>query len=258
MQNNALENKSKEAIFIHLPGLVTLLAGEEGHCSFIHPSFEKSWGGHELIGQPMEQAWPGLSRSGWFEMVKKVYASGESIYTYEQPGFSGLKSDTTKEEYFNQIFSPFYSEDGAIEGVLFFQFDITAKVLAQKKLAQDLAYRSAILEAHNKVSHDGLLLVDAAGKIISYNPKFVELWNMPEEIVKNGDDTAALEFAMSQLVDPQQFIDKVMHLYAHPTETSIDELELKNGKILERKGYPVIGEDKTYYAWSWSFKDITS
>ncbi len=62
---------------------------------------------------------------------------------------------------------------------------------------------------------------------------------------------------MAQLVNPQQFVDKVKWLYEHPSETSIDELFYLDGRIIERHGYSVVGEDGTYYAWSWTFRDIT-
>ncbi len=142
---------------------------------------------------------------------------------------------------------------GNFAGIMGVGFDIDEQKLAEEKLA----YRTALLEAHNEASVDGILLVDAKGKIISFNQRFVEVWNMPQQIVDAKDDEAALSFAMKQLVNPQQFIDKVKYLYEHPTETSLDELEFKNGKIVERNGYPVIGDDGTYYAWSWTFRDIT-
>ncbi len=157
---------------------------------------------------------------------------------------------------------PAFDKNGAIQQWVGVHTDITEQKLAQEKLA----YRTALLEAHNEASIDGILLVDAKarpgdpdgrGKILSFNQRFVEIWNMPQHIVNDKDDDAALSFAMSQLVNPQQFIDKVKYLYEHPTETSLDELVLKNGKIVERNGYSVIGEDGAYYAWSWTFKDIT-
>ena len=148
---------------------------------------------------------------------------------------------------------PRKGSNGNFAGIMGVGFDIDEQKLAEEKLA----YRTALLEAHNEASVDGILLVDAKGKIISFNQRFVEVWNMPQHIVNAKDDEAALSFAMKQLVNPQQFIDKVKYLYEHPTETSLDELEFKEGKIVERNGYPVIGEDGSYYAWSWTFKDIT-
>lgn len=127
----------------------------------------------------------------------------------------------------------------------------------QKLILSQLEYRKALLEAHIEASLDGILLVDTKSKILSYNHRFVEVWNMPQQIVDDKDDEAALSFALTQLVHPEQFSARVKWLYENPTETSIDELEFKNGKIIERHGYSVIAKDGSYYAWSWIFKDIT-
>lgn len=149
---------------------------------------------------------------------------------------------------------PAFDEKGVIQQWVGVHTDITEQKLAEEKLA----YRTALLEAHNEANVDGVLLVDVTGKILSFNQRFIEIWNMPESIVYSQNDEAALSFAMEQLVDPQQFIDKVKYLYDNPTQTSIDELEFKDGRIIERSGYPVIGENSIYYAWSWTFKDITA
>jgi PAS domain S-box-containing protein len=128
----------------------------------------------------------------------------------------------------------------------------------QRSTLSLLEYRKALLEAFNESSNDGILLVDTKGAIISYNPRFVEIWNMPQQIVDAKDDKAALDFAMTQLVNPQQFVDRINWLYNHPKETSIDELHFKDERIIERHGYPVVAQDGSYYAWSWTFRDITA
>ena len=128
----------------------------------------------------------------------------------------------------------------------------------QKSALNQLEYRKALLEAHNEASLDGILLVDTKGKIISYNHRFIEIWNMPQHITNAKNDEAALIFATTQLVNPDQFVEKVKWLYDNPDEISIDELEFKNGNIIERHGYPVKAPDGSYYAWSWVFRDITA
>ncbi len=127
----------------------------------------------------------------------------------------------------------------------------------QRLILSQLEYRQALLEAHNEATIDGILLVDAKGRILSYNHRFVEIWQMPQRIVDDMDDEAALAFALTQLVHPRQFMEKVKWLYEHPDEISMDELEFKDGKIIERHGYPVTSPDGSYYAWSWRFRDIT-
>jgi len=144
-------------------------------------------------------------------------------------------------------------EKGAEKSILISFGDVTQ----QKETQSLLEYRKALLEAHNDASADGLLLVDSKGKILTYNQRFIEIWNMPQHIVDEKNDEAALAFAMQQLVDPQKFIKKVKHLYASSKVISVDELEFRDGKIIERHGYPVIAADGAYYAWSWTFRDIT-
>lgn len=149
--------------------------------------------------------------------------------------------------------NPRYMPNGEFVGYHGVGYDIH-----NQKLAEDnLAYRTALLEAHSEASVDGILLVDTKGKIISYNQRFIEIWSMPQSILDAKDDEAALAFALSQLVHPEKFLDKVKYLYEHPNEISVDELETKDGKCIERNGYAVIGEDGTYFAWSWTFKDVT-
>ncbi len=144
------------------------------------------------------------------------------------------------------------------EGATFAGFIGTAiNIQEQKNILSQLQYRKALLEAHNESSIDGILLVDAKGKILSYNQRFVEIWNMPKKIVDDKDDEAALSFALTQILKPEQFIERVKWLYDHPNKISVDELEFKNGKIVERHGYPVQASDGSYYAWSWMFRDIT-
>ncbi len=164
-----------------------------------------------------------------------------------------LKSKTGEYRWHTVVGEPTLDKENKIVKWVGAFTDVHEQKLAEEKLA----YRTALLEAHNQANVDGVLLVDAKGKIISFNQRFVEIWNMPQHIVHANDDEAALSFAMTQLVNPQQFIDKVKYLYDHPTETSLDELEFIDGKIVERNGYPVIGNDGSYYAWSWTFKDIT-
>jgi PAS domain S-box-containing protein len=54
-----------------------------------------------------------------------------------------------------------------------------------------------------------------------------------------------------------QFIERIVHLNSQPNEVSRDEIELKNGTILDRYSAPVVGKDGNYYGRLWTFRDIT-
>ena len=184
-----------------------------------------------------------------FEAVAKALATKtqyETSYRIKLDGREDVRWMRSSGKYF-------YNDAGKAIALTGVSIDITE----QKKLEHLLEYRKALLEANNEASIDGVLLVDAKGKILSYNKRFIEIWNMPQHIVDANDDKAALNFAMEQLVNPQQFIEKVNYLYQHPTETCMDILEYKNGKIVERYGYPVVAADGNQCVWNWTFRDIT-
>ena len=122
---------------------------------------------------------------------------------------------------------------------------------------QEILYRKALLEAQNEAIPDSVLVVDTKGKMISFNKHFVELWRIPKEIIDAKDDTASLSFAMTQVVDPQGFIDRVNYCYAHIDEAAKEEVMFNDGRVIERYGNAVVGGDGTKYGWIWFFRDIT-
>lgn len=120
----------------------------------------------------------------------------------------------------------------------------------------DLEKTVSLLRAALESTADGLLVVDRGGKIISYNQRFIELWRIPEEIVARHSDREALQFALEQLADPDEFIARVYQLYEHPEEESFETISFKDGRQFERYSRPQrIGDEIAGRVWS--FRDVT-
>ena len=114
----------------------------------------------------------------------------------------------------------------------------------------------SLLEAALESTADGILIVDADGRIARYNRRFQELWRIPDEILASGDDDRAIAFVLDQLRDPDAFVEKVRYLYAHPEEESFDVLLFKDGRVFERYSLPrrIDGRPSGRV---WSFRDVT-
>jgi diguanylate cyclase (GGDEF)-like protein/PAS domain S-box-containing protein len=138
-------------------------------------------------------------------------------------------------------------------GLLFSMFRMFSESLAQ----QEIAFKSTLLAAQQEVSPDAILVVDEHGKIISYNRHFVELWGLPQEMVAARVDEPVLQSVVAQVLDPEAFVARVDHLYRHRSEESHEEIDLRDGRILERYSAPIIGESGKYYGRIWFFRDIT-
>ncbi len=116
--------------------------------------------------------------------------------------------------------------------------------------------QTSLLNAILESTADGLLVIDRNGRMVQYNQKFVNLWNMPLDILHSKDDDRALNFVLSQLKNPEVFVKKVQELYQRPDQESFDVLEFKDGRICERYSQAqVLGDEIVGRVWS--FRDVT-
>ena len=121
------------------------------------------------------------------------------------------------------------------------------------KCASLLKRNIALLKAQQEASIDGILVVDENRQVVSYNRRFCELWQIPEEIVNQGNSPHLLTYVVSQVSEPEEFLSKVNYLYEHPNEISQDEIYFKDGRIFDRYSSPVKSETGEYYGRIWNF-----
>ncbi len=147
--------------------------------------------------------------------------------------------------------TPLY-KDGKIVGVVGTAEDITERKRAQEDLNRTLSLLTATLDS----TADGILVVDRHGKIVSYNRRFLDMWQLPESIAAMGDDAQALGAVRSQLENPEEFLRKVRQLYDDPAAESFDLLHFRDGKVFERYSRPQrLGDEIGGRVWS--FRDVT-
>jgi PAS domain S-box-containing protein len=103
---------------------------------------------------------------------------------------------------------------------------------------------------------EGILVVNLKGKIIFFNKKFLEIWNIPEEIICEKNDDKTIKYVLQQLKYPDKFIEKIDELYSDLSAESHDLIEFNDGRYIERYSQPLtINNIATGRVWS--FLDIT-
>ena len=131
--------------------------------------------------------------------------------------------------------------------------DITDQRLAAEEHARAVSLHQAAL----KSVADGLLVVDTAGRVLSFNYRFIELWDIPPDLAASGRDADLLSAVLHQLVDPEGFLRRVGELYADPDASAFDEIHLRDGRIFERYTQPQRHGGHSV-GRVWSFRDVTA
>lgn len=149
--------------------------------------------------------------------------------------------------------APMMGTAGQYYGRVWYYRDITE----QKKSAAELQFQNALLQAQQEATIDGILVVDGNRKWVSYNQQFISMWGIPADVAAKKDSEEALQLVMKNLVDPDEFVDRVHYLYAHQNEKSRDEFELLDGRVFDRYSTPMFGPDGQYYGRVWYFRDVT-
>jgi PAS domain S-box-containing protein len=187
--------------------------------------------------------------------LEDVYAEVPKILEDNQRALAGEEFTTVTDLgglTFEARYSPLREESGEITGVIGVAVDVTERRRAEEEQSRTLSLLAAALES----TADGILVVDAAGRISTFNRKFAEMWNLPLDILETGDDAQAISHVVAQLRDPEVFVAKVRELYDNPGLESFDVLEFKDGRTFERYSIPQrIGAEVIGRVWS--FREVT-
>jgi signal transduction histidine kinase/CheY-like chemotaxis protein len=135
--------------------------------------------------------------------------------------------------------------------------ELEAEVQERKQAEAESRCKSAFLEAQGGATVDGILVVNGSGENIFRNNQFLRMWKIPQHIADDKNDAVFLNYVVSLTKDPDSFLERVLHLYDHPDETSREEVDLRDGTVLDRYSAPVLGKDGRYYGRIWAFRDIT-
>ena len=119
-------------------------------------------------------------------------------------------------------------------------------------LQHSLSVTRATLES----STDGILVVSNDDTIIDYNDRFIDMWNIPKDIVNNMTSSNIMEWITKHVEDPHAIVESLARAKANEEHASSSIVRCKDLKIFESSYQPhrmngkIIGR-------VWSFHDIT-
>ncbi len=130
--------------------------------------------------------------------------------------------------------------------------DQTEERRAETELEKIVAELRATLES----TADGILVTDLDGAIRGYNQRFAELWDLPQHLMTQRDDSGIYGWLAQNVADPANYAARMALISHSPLLETNDILALRSGKVLERVTLPQYARGRPI-GRVYSFRDIT-
>jgi PAS domain S-box-containing protein len=129
VRRKAAEADRQRSLFEQAPGFVIIMRGPEHIVDFVNREHRRLFDSDAWPGKTIRAAFPGIMDHGFFELLDKVYATGETVKAQETP-VRYRQPDTGEEKirYLDFIYAPFFDGESCISGVFCQGFDVTDRV----------------------------------------------------------------------------------------------------------------------------------
>ncbi|MGI5864296.1 MAG: substrate-binding domain-containing protein [Myxococcales bacterium] len=134
---------------------------------------------------------------------------------------------------------------------------LESEIAERQRIEDELRFANLVLRTQQETSPDGILVVDARGKVLSFNRRFAEMWELPGELAETRSDQQIQSALAARAAAPEGFLAGVRAAYAGVQEVA-DEVTLADGRIFERHSAPMSGPDGEYRGRVWHYRDISA
>ncbi len=129
------ETHKLETIFKESPAAMALCHGSELIFEKVNPNYQSIFQDRELVGQPLLDALPELKGQAFYDLLKKVFETGEPVVAHEMLAKIVRKKDGPLEErYFDFTYVRINDPHGNPYGVYDHAVDVTDRVVGRMQL----------------------------------------------------------------------------------------------------------------------------
>jgi signal transduction histidine kinase/PAS domain-containing protein len=141
------ERRRLYAVLMEAPAAICHYRGPDHVVEFANARYLDIAGNCSIVGKPIREARPDLEGQGLFDMLDRVYVTGEPMTVTESHVHVDRRGDGNLEDaYFNFVYQPTRDGEGKIDGILVHGFEVTGQVLARESVER-AANRIARLQA---------------------------------------------------------------------------------------------------------------
>ncbi len=122
-------------VFSQSPGFTTVMSGPDHRVDFVNDSHRALFGSGDWVGKPIREAFPQVAGQGFFELLDKVYTSGQPYKGVRVPArFRPAGGQVEEVRVLDFVYAPFFNSSGSVVGVFCQGIDVTQQVQAEREL----------------------------------------------------------------------------------------------------------------------------
>lgn len=143
-------------VLMQLPATIAILQGPDHVFEFANPSFLAGFPDKNILGKTVKEVLPSLEGQGFFELVDKVFHTGEPFNGKALPITVTSEDGTAVVGYIDLNYQALRDEAGKIDGVISFSYDVTEAVVARKNAQESeerLKFMSDAMPVHTWTSN---------------------------------------------------------------------------------------------------------
>jgi len=125
-----------------MPGFVAVLGGPDHIFEYVNDAYVAISGSREFTGRTVRDVFPELAGQGFYELLDRVYATGEPFSARALPIRLAGEDD---DRYIDLLYQPIRNDHGLVTGIFVGGYDITERVRIQ-------AYRDALVRLTDRTS----------------------------------------------------------------------------------------------------------
>jgi PAS domain S-box len=126
----------------------------------------------------------------------------------------------------------------------------------RKQIEREVKRINSLLSATLEATVNGIVVIRKSKLVSTHNNRFIELWQIPEDIMETGNYRFVIERILAQLNEPQKFLDRIGELLISDDQVSFDTVELTDGRIFEYYSHAQI-IDGEVFGRVFGFLDVT-
>jgi PAS domain S-box-containing protein len=243
----AAEQEQQRRLFSQMPGFVGVLSGPEHVYEYVNEAYINISARNDFLGRTVRDVFPDLAGQGFFELLDRVYSTGETVVTRNME----MRLHGGEEQYIDFVYEPVRDDSGQVTGIFVGGYEVTELHRASAaSRASEARYRS-LFESMS----EGFCVIEAetgaartSYRFLAANPAFTA--------TIGGGDVVGKTIGEVFPDDPPEFLDIYDKVVATGEAMRFERGRLQQGRVFEVYAYRL--EDGVRRRAGLTFTDVTA